>query len=80
MVNTKVFVGMRYCRNLDYTCTILKACSCAAALPTYVHDALGYSHYAMQFPRKFGLTCFKGTITLWIIDACMPLIGMLNQL
>ena len=50
------------------------------ASPTYVHDALGYFHYAMQFPRTFGLTCFVGTITLWIIDACMLLMGMLNQL
>ena len=56
------------------------ACSCAVASPTYVHDALGYFHYAMQFPHMFGLTCFMGTITLWIIDACMLLMGMLNQL
>ena len=46
----------------------------------YVHDALGYIHYAMQFPHTFGLTCFVGTITLWIIDACMLLMGKLNQL
>ena len=39
-------------------------CSYAAVSPTYVHDALGYFHYAMQFPRTFGFTCFMGTITL----------------
>ena len=56
------------------------ACSYAVVSPTYMHDALGYFHYAMQFPHMFGLTCFMGTITLWIIDACMLLMGMLNQL
>ena len=57
------------------------ACSCAAAASlAYVHNALGYFYYAMQFPYTFGLTCFMGTITLWIIDACMLLMGMLNQL
>ena len=45
-----------------------------------MHDALGYFYYAMQFPHTFRLTCFVGTITLWIIDACMLLMGMLNQL
>ena len=55
-------------------------CSCAAGSPAYVHDALGYFHYVMQFPRTFGLTCFVGTITLWILDACMLLMGILNQL
>ena len=43
-------------------------------------NTLGYFHYAMQFPHMFKLTCFMGTITLWIIDACMLLMGMLNQL
>ena len=40
------------------------ACSCAAVSPTYVHDALGYFHYAMQFPYTFGFTCSIGTTTL----------------
>ena len=56
------------------------ACSCAVASLAYVHDALGYLHYIMQFLHTFRLTCFMGTITLWILDACMLLMGMLNQL
>ena len=55
-------------------------CSCAAASLAYVHDALGYFHYVMQFSHMFGLTCFEGTIMLWILDACILLMGMLNQL
>ena len=65
-------VFVRYCEHY--------ACSCAAVSPAYVHDVLGYFYYAMQFPYTFGLTCFMGTITLWITDACMLLIGILNQL
>ena len=56
------------------------AFSCAAASLAYVHAALGYFYYAMQFPHTFGLTCLEGTITLWILDACMLFKEMLNQL
>ena len=56
------------------------ACSYAVASLAYVHDSLDYFHYVMQFPHTFRLTCFVGTITLWILDACMLLMGMLNQL
>ena len=33
-----------------------------------------------SFPIRSWLTCFMGTIILWIIDACILLMGMLNQL
>ena len=42
-------VAVLYCERYSY--------SCAVALLTYVHDALGYFHYAMQFPCMFRLTC-----------------------
>ena len=61
-----------YCKHYTY--------SCAAASPAYVRDALGYFHYVIHFPHTFGLTCFVGTIPLWILDAYMLLMGMLNQL
>ena len=61
-----------YCERYTY--------SCAAVSLAYVHDALGHFHYVMQFPHTFGLTCFVGTITLWILDAHMLLMGVLNQL
>ena len=61
-----------YCKRYTYSCVVVSL--------AYVHDALGYFHYVMQFPHTFGLTCFMGTITLWIFDAYMLLMGMLNQL